>query len=94
MTSSNLGPLPAATATVPPQAVQAGDSGNITQVPDYGQCGGAGDTCPLGNRTQCEDAAYLPCANATSACVRLSNWYWQVRIILIEQACFGAASCA
>jgi hypothetical protein len=85
-TSSNLGPLPAPTATVPPQAVPADDSGNVTQVPDYGQCGGAGATCPLGNRTLCEDAPYLPCANATSACTRQNKWYWQVSVLQLLPA--------
>ena len=75
---SALGPLPSPAVTIPAQPVQPGDSGNSSQVWDFGQCGGAGDTCPLADKTFCTDAAYLPCANATSSCTRISEWYWQV----------------
>ena len=69
----------------PRAAVQPSDSGNSSQVWDFGQCGGAGDTCPLANKTLCSDSAYLPCANATFTCTRVSEWYWQVLLMCLVQ---------
>ena len=78
---SALGPLPSGppTLVIPTQPVPAGESGNSTSVPDYGQCGGSGVTCPLADKAACADAAYLACAVATSACTRINKYYWQAR---------------
>ena len=40
---------------------------------NYSQCGGAGLTCPLANKTLCKDAQYLDCVPNTH-CARLSQW--------------------
>lgn len=58
-----------------------GSSGNSSNVPDFGQCGGVGDSCPLTDQSACTDTQYLPCAFDTSQCIRLSKFYWQCRPI-------------
>ena len=43
----------------------------------YSQCGGAGRSCPLYDKAQCTDSAYILCQPGNT-CVRRSQWYWQV----------------
>jgi hypothetical protein len=78
-TPSKFGRLPGPKQklSTPPQPVALGDSANSTNVPDFSQCGGIGETCPLPNQSQCTDAPYLKCIEPASICVRLSKWYWQ-----------------
>lgn len=70
-------PLPKAAtaeADAPAPAVQKGPG-----VGEFQQCGGRGDTCPLADRALCQDEQYLACANKTSECTRINEWYWQCR---------------
>ena len=68
--------LPQGSSQAPAPAPSGLNAGS--HVPDWGQCGGAGGTCPLVDKALCTDSAYLPCAGATSSCTRISGWYWQV----------------
>ncbi|BDA47750.1 probable glycyl-glycine endopeptidase ALE-1 at C-terminar half [Coccomyxa sp. Obi] len=67
----------AAPVPSPQPAVKPAPKGNNSFSPDYFQCGGAGDACPLSNRALCMDTQYLDCKPETSRCVRQSKWYWQ-----------------
>jgi hypothetical protein len=81
-TPSMFGPLPGPKVIIEPKPVPWGNSGNSTNVADFGQCGGTGgdskETCPLVGKQACTDSQYLDCAFDTSRCVRLSHYFWQV----------------
>ncbi len=43
-------------------------------MPEYAQCGGAGDSCPLSDRKLCKDTQYLACATEGFHCQRQNQW--------------------
>ena len=57
----------------PAPAPEPARKGRGSNVPDFFQCGGMGDACPLTNRDLCVDGQYLDCAR-TAHCVRQSKW--------------------
>jgi hypothetical protein len=68
LSSSTLNAQPP--APVPQHAPALAPQASPSSAPLWGQCGGAGSTCPLANKTLCVDAAYRACSGANVTCYR------------------------